>query len=192
MLVYPKFTTKLAIYCVALSAAAFMAAPYGYAAGKGDHRHDAKGKMQHGGHGGHAAAEMAGGQPGKASEVTRIIVVVAKGTAFTPKSIKVKAGETIKFVIDNKGELLHEFTIGTPAMQKKHQAEMMKMTMAGKLLPDRIVGGAHHSHGNSVLIEPKKKKEIIWKFAKNSTLEFGCNLPGHYENGMKGMFMFQG
>ena len=39
-------------------------------------------------------AGMAGGQPGKASEVTRIIVITAKDTVFSLKSIEVKAGES--------------------------------------------------------------------------------------------------
>jgi uncharacterized cupredoxin-like copper-binding protein len=191
MFVRKKSLNNLALPCAVLLVAFLLGTPLSYAAGKGKHHHDAKGAMPHG-HAGHSMAGMAGGQPGKASEVTRTIVITAKDTVFSLKSIKVKADETIKFIIDNKGQLLHEFTIGTASMQKQHQAEMMKMTMAGKLLADRVVGDVKHAHGNSVLVEPKKKKEIIWKFAESATLEFGCNLPGHYESGMKGKFLFKG
>ena len=41
-----------------------------------------------------------------------------------------------------------------------------------------------HSHANSVLLEPNKSGEIIWKFNTNSKLEAACNVPGHYESGM--------
>ena len=41
-----------------------------------------------------------------------------------------------------------------------------------------------HSHSNSVLIEPNKSAEIIWKFNTNADLEAACNVPGHYEAGM--------
>ena len=29
-------------------------------------------------------------------------------------------------------------------------------------------------------IEPGKAGEVIWKFAKAGSLEFACNVPGHY------------
>jgi len=41
-----------------------------------------------------------------------------------------------------------------------------------------------HSHSNSVLIEPNKTAEIIWKFNTEAELEAACNVPGHYEVGM--------
>lgn len=41
-----------------------------------------------------------------------------------------------------------------------------------------------HSHSNSVLIEPNKSAEIIWKFNTEAELEAACNVPGHYEVGM--------
>ena len=41
-----------------------------------------------------------------------------------------------------------------------------------------------HSHSNSVLIEPNKSAEIIWKFNTDEELEAACNVPGHYELGM--------
>ena len=108
---------------------------------------------------------------------------------FNPKVITVKAGETIRFTIVNKGELLHELSIGTPEMQQAHQVEMQKMMDDGKLEADRMVGDVAHGHGNNAMVEPGKTKEIIWKFAKESRLEFGCNIPGHNESGMKGKFV---
>ena len=41
-----------------------------------------------------------------------------------------------------------------------------------------------HSHSNSILLEPKKSAEIIWKFNTDAELEVACNVPGHYEIGM--------
>ena len=41
-----------------------------------------------------------------------------------------------------------------------------------------------HSHANSVLLEPKEKGEIIWKFDDAVNIEIACNVPGHYEAGM--------
>ena len=41
-----------------------------------------------------------------------------------------------------------------------------------------------HSHSNSILLEPNKKAELIWKFNTDTNLEAACNVPGHYEAGM--------
>ena len=40
------------------------------------------------------------------------------------------------------------------------------------------------SHSNSILLEPNKSGEIIWKFSTDVALEAACNVPGHYEAGM--------
>lgn len=52
------------------------------------------------------------GQPGVASAVTRTVDVEMGDIFFMPKNIDVKPGETIRFVLRNKGALLHEFNIG--------------------------------------------------------------------------------
>ena len=135
---------------------------------------------------------MVGGMPGDAANVSRTVLIIAKDNKFNLKKIQVKDGETIRFVIKNKGNLVHEMTIGTPEIQKSHQAEMQKMMDAGHLMADKILGKMNHSHGNSTLVEPGKQGEVVWMFHKAATLEFGCNIPGHYESGMKGSFVVSG
>lgn len=151
--------------------------------------HD-QGHSEKAGHG--AEHSMPGGMPGEAAHINRTILVVAKDTEFNVKTIQVKDGETVRFVVRNKGSLVHEFTIGTPEMQKEHQAEMMKMMDAGKLTADKVTGAMEHGHGNSVLVEPGKEGEVVWMFHKGATLEFGCNVPGHSEQGMKGEIAVSG
>lgn len=176
----------------AMIASAAIAGP-----GEQGHGHGSEKKAE--GHGGHGAMnhgamnhEMPGGMPGDAKNVSRTVVIVAKDTEFNLKKIQVKDGETIRFIVKNKGELVHEMTIGTPEMQKQHQAEMMKMMDAGHLEADKVVGKMDHSHGNSALVEPGREAEIVWMFHKGATLEFGCNVPGHYDQGMKGNFVIGG
>ena len=43
-----------------------------------------------------------------------------------------------------------------------------------------------HNDPNSVLIEPGKSAEIVWNFPHGGSLEFACNIPGHYDSGMVG------
>jgi uncharacterized cupredoxin-like copper-binding protein len=135
------------------------------------------------------------GMKGKSNEVSRTINVKMYDNYFEPKSIKVKNGETIKFVVENKGELVHEYNIATKKMHLKHQPEMMMMMQMGILLPTKLDikkmkessktnHAMSHSHSNSLLLEPNKKGEIIWKFSTNEELEVACNVPGHYQAGM--------
>ncbi|WP_025111074.1 plastocyanin/azurin family copper-binding protein [Pseudomonas sp. H1h] len=141
------------------------------------------------------------GQPAPAARATRSIEVVLNDMSFDPKAIQVKAGETVRFVLVNKGQLLHEFNLGDAAMHAQHQQEMLQMQQSGMLTPTAMkemshdMTGMDHSamgHGmkhddpNSVLVEPGKTAELTWTFSKATSLEFACNIPGHYQAGMVG------
>ena len=134
-----------------------------------------------------------GGKPGDPAKVTRTIEVVCIDNAFSLKSLDVHDGETVRFVVRNEGRLVHELTIGTKAMQAEHQSEMLGFAVSGAIGVDRIdrVKLGNHDHGNNVLLEPGQSGEVVWTFAKAADLEFGCNVPGHYEQGMKGEFKFE-
>lgn len=146
----------------------------------------------HGNHGSHMMPPEAG-KPGKASEAARTVTIVAADSEFNPTVVQVKAGETVRFLVRNDGKLVHELTIGTKAMQAEHQSEMLGFAVSGAIEADRIDRAklGTHDHGNNVLLEPGQSGEIVWTFAKATDLEFGCNIPGHYESGMKGEFKFQ-
>ena len=135
------------------------------------------------------------GKKGKSSEVERIIEVKMFDNYYEPSKFSVKKNQTIKFIVYNYGEFVHEFNIATKEMHLKHQTEMMMMVENEILLADRIDkkkmkelskkdNSMSHSHSNSVLIEPNKSAEIIWKFNTEAELEAACNVPGHYEVGM--------
>lgn len=150
-----------------------------------------------GSHGGGHEAAASAGMPGKGAEVSRTVEVELIDNRYEPESISVGKGETVRFVIRNKGQLVHEFNIGTAAMHAVHQKEMMAMVEHGVLEADRInhdrmkmdMGGGktmEHNDPNSVLLEPGKTGEVIWKFTQTADLEFACNVPGHYDAGMVG------
>ncbi len=137
---------------------------------------------------------MAFGQPGDPDKAARTVEVVLLDTEFSVPHIHVKDGETVRFVVRNDGELVHEFSIGTPGIHRSHQAEMTEMVERGMieaaLVRDHAMDGAHmsmkHDDPNSVLLEPGQSAELIWTFKKVDGLEFACNLPGHYQVGMVG------
>ncbi len=153
-----------------------------YAAGNG---HDG-----HHSHDNDNAHMIAGGMPGKESEINRTIEIIATDDLkFSQPSLDVKDGETIKFVLINKGETAHDFTIGTPEIQVAHQKEMSKMMEA---MDSHEGHKMEHNDPNALFLNPGEKKELIWKFKKTAKLEFGCNVPGHYQAGMKGDIKFKG
>lgn len=147
------------------------------------------------GHGG------ATGEPGKSSAASRTVEVVMGDNYYEPESIEVKPGETIRFKIRNAGEFVHEFNIGTAAMHAAHQEEMQMMMDHGVLKADSIdmkaakamqasMGHGMHDDPNSVLLEPGQTGEVVWTFPDHmeGTIEFACNVPGHYGSGMVGEF----
>ncbi len=143
----------------------------------------------------YADKNMKIGSKGKESEISRTVKVVMYDNYYEPSSFQIKAGETIKFEVENAGMLVHEFNIANKMMHMKHQPEMIKMVENEILLADSIDKekmkkmakmdkAMAHSHSNSVLLEPKQKGEIIWKFDNAVNIEVACNVPGHYQVGM--------
>lgn len=135
------------------------------------------------------------GHAAPARQATRTVELTLGDMYFEPKAVEVKAGETVRFVLTNKGQLLHEFNLGDAAMHAHHQQEMLKMQQSGMLTPTGMkpmdmdhgsMGGMQHDDPNSVFIEPGKTAELTWTFAKAANLEFACNIPGHYQAGMVG------
>ena len=140
------------------------------------------------------------GQKGDPNKIDRVVNIKMYDNYYEPNIIKIKKGETIKFVVENLGDLVHEYNIGTKEMHIKHQPEMQKLIDHEILLVDKIDKvkmkkmskmdhSLGHSHANSIMLEPKKTGEIIWKFTKDINLEMACNIPGHYETGMVGNFI---
>ena len=143
----------------------------------------------------YADKNMKIGSKGNANDVSRVIKVIMYDNYYEPSSFQINAGETIKFEVENAGELVHEFNIANKMMHIKHQPEMEKMVENEILFADSIDKdkmkkmakmdkSMGHSHSNSVLLEPKQKGDIIWKFDNAVNIEVACNVPGHYQAGM--------
>ena len=124
-------------------------------------------------HGGFSAGEP--GNPKKPARIVQVGMREGDGKMmYVPEKIAVRKGEQIKFVIRNDGLLDHEFILATTEENLKHAKEMMKN-------PEM-----EHDDPNAQRLAPKQVKEIVWKFTKAGTFEFGCLIPGHREAGMTG------
>lgn len=140
--------------------------------------------------GGHGGSEI--GSAGDAGHVDRKIVVEMGEMYFSPSSIEIRKGETVRFIIKNVGDFVHEFNIATEAMHLDHAEEMVMMIDMGILETETInrqlmtESGMAHSDPNSLLLEPGDSGEVIWTFSGDAKLELSCNVPGHRESGMRG------
>ncbi|WP_109792165.1 cupredoxin domain-containing protein [Minwuia thermotolerans] len=187
---------NLRFIAVAAGAALGIAASHpALAAGNHDGGHGHKQEKAEGGHGHgeHGKGERRSiGHAGDPANADRTVEITMLDNSFEPEKLTIEEGQTVRFVVTNKGELVHEFNIATAAMHSSHQAEMMEMMQKGVLGADRIhhdkMGehGMRHDHANSILLEPGESGEVVWTFDTDAELEFACNVPGHYESGMKG------
>ncbi len=150
----------LTLSTVSLAAALSIAAPV-HAAGSHAHTH------------GHSNSAI--GQPGDAAKVTRTIEVeMTDAMRFTPSDIRIKRGETVRFVVRNTGKLRHEMVLGSRKDLQDHAIQMQKF-------PDM-----EHEEPNQVVVEPGKSGELVWHFTRGGIVDMGCLQPGHYEAGMHG------
>ncbi len=135
-------------------------------------------------HGDEAHAQKAGpvkkeqkewGIAGDAKAVTRTITVgMSDNMRFSPGKIDVRQGETIRFVIKNSGQVMHEMVIGTKKENDEHAALMLKFP------------GMEHDAPYMAHVAPGKTGEIIWTFNKPGSFDFACLIAGHYQAGMVG------
>ncbi|MGA7105168.1 MAG: cupredoxin family protein, partial [Candidatus Deferrimicrobiaceae bacterium] len=127
------------------------------ALGHGDENHGKKQDRSAGGH----EADL--GRPGDPKHVTRSIEVeMSDAMRFKPDSIRVKRGETIRFIVRNLGKLRHEMVLGTIGELKEH-AEMMRKS------PEM-----EHADPNQVSVAPGKTGELVWQFTRDGTFDFAC------------------
>lgn len=98
---------------------------------------------------------------------------------FTPSEITVNAGDTVRFVIKNNGQLLHEMVLGSLDDLKEH-AELMKK-----------FPGMEHSEPHMAHVAVGDTQEMGWEFTSSGEFFYGCLVPGHFDAGMKGRIIVQ-
>lgn len=123
-----------------------------------------------------SGSEDAYGTPGDRHRATRTIEIEASDDMrYTPATIAVAQGETVRIVVKNTGQVPHELVLGSLAEVKEH-AEMM-----------RTHPGMAHDEPNQVMVEPGRTRKLVWHFSRAGKFDFACTIPGHLEAGMKGM-----
>ena len=109
------------------------------------------------------------------AEATRTIEVsMSDAMRFAPETITVEEGETVRFVLPNEGEVMHEFVLGTTETNDEHAAMMVKFP------------GMEHEEPYMAHVPPGETGEIVWTFNRAGDFAFACLIAGHYQAGMIG------
>ena len=121
------------------------------------------------------SADTPYGREGDPRKVKRVIRIdTSDAMRYFPDQIRVKRGDTIRFVIRNSGELPHEMVLGTMEELKKHAARM-------KRKPSTYDGEPHATR-----VSPGGTGRIVWQFTRAGEFYYGCLVPGHFDAGMIG------
>jgi uncharacterized cupredoxin-like copper-binding protein len=119
--------------------------------------------------------QKAWGIAGDAKAVRRTIAItMSDNMRFTPASIEVNQGDTVRLTLTNTGQVMHELVIGTQKELAEHAALM-------KRFPNM-----EHEEPYMAHVPPGKTGEIVWTFNRPGDFDFACLLPGHFEAGMVG------
>jgi uncharacterized cupredoxin-like copper-binding protein len=110
--------------------------------------------------------------PRKAKREVRIDM--ADTMRYSPAQIVVKRGETVRFLVRNRGAQMHEMVLGTRKELEEH-AELM-----------RKHPGMEHDEPHMAHVPPGKIGQMGWQFNKAGEFYYGCLIPGHFEAGMVG------
>ncbi|MFG6158786.1 plastocyanin/azurin family copper-binding protein [Halomonas sp. 1390] len=145
-----------------------------------------------------AAGEHGGSHAPADAEVDRTIRLEAGDMWFDAESLDVTPGQTIRFEITNTGNLAHEFVIGDAEAQEAHRDMMQQMSGGhddqghGSHGGHDMAEGQHGGQMPAVTLAPGERATLVWTAPKNvDSLEYACNIPGHYQAGMSGRIELQ-
>lgn len=115
------------------------------------------------------------GIAGEAKAVQRSITLrMTDDMRFSPDHITVKQGETVRLRVENKGQILHEVVLGTPATLAEHAQMMLKFPKM------------EHDEPYMAHVAPGQAGDLLWQFNRAGQFDFACLIAGHFQAGMRG------
>ena len=105
---------------------------------------------------------------------TEEIRVTIRDSRFIPKDFEFAVGTSVTFIVENTDPIDHEFLIGDEAVQQAHQegTESHPGTKPGE-----------------ISIPIGETRTTTYTFDEPGRLLVGCQLPSHYDYGMKGSIL---
>ena len=102
---------------------------------------------------------------------SREVEIVIRHSRFEPDRLVVRQGATVRFAIDNRDPIAHEFILGDDEVHRRHASgtEQRHPPVPGEV----SIGGL-------------ERKATIFTFDRAGSFRFACHLPGHLAYGMDG------
>jgi uncharacterized cupredoxin-like copper-binding protein len=124
-------------------------------------------------------ADVKFGFPAKANAKARVVnVEMDEGAdgklSYSPNTVEVKRGETIHFVVVNKGKDTHDFFVGPEQLIDEHVEELKKDPNTDMDDPSWI------------RVKAGETGNLVWRFTVKGDFDYASVLPGQIEAGMHG------
>ncbi len=120
-----------------------------------------------------ATVGCSGGSEGEKREVH----VKLRFSRFVPDEFEFPAGTTVRFVVENRDPIDHEFLIGDEEVQQAHEE------------------GTEEDHGakpGEISVPAGATRTTTYTFDEPGKLLIGCHLPTHWDYGMRGYITVTG
>ncbi len=129
-----------------------------------------------------ASLAACGPQTPSASDA-RTITIEMRDFAFSPESLRLRAGERVTLAFTNVGKVEHEFMAGTDSVYGKGYVSDWLADVHVDLPADH---GMDHA-GKTLRVPPNTTRTLTFVVPSHGgVFEFGCFVIGHYELGMHG------
>ena len=133
------------------------------------------------------AREHPFGRQGEAKNVSRKIAIDMNDTMrYSPATLQIKRGETVRLEVANSGKVMHELVLGTMTELKEHAEFMRKHAATNHREAMEHADAMHHEAAHMLHVQPGKKQTLVWQFTKPGEFYYACLIPGHLEAGMIG------
>ena len=109
---------------------------------------------------------------GRAAPTIPEVRVAAREFKFVPNKITLKAGQSVKFILVNKGTVDHDL-----------HSEALPLVVPAAM--GEMAGMEHDT------LRPGKIAVVTFTPKKKGTFAFWCTAPGHQDAGMKGTIVIQ-
>ena len=109
------------------------------------------------------------GRPGNAKDVSHTVHIdIGPKMRINPAKSTIRRGDTVRFVITNSANDIHEMVIGTMDDIETHGGLMASFP-----------GMVEHAGAEMTLIQPGKTREVVWQFTEVGEFNFACIIPQH-------------
>jgi len=99
------------------------------------------------------------------------VVLGIEHSRFSTDRVRVVAGSTVRFVVENHDPINHELVVGGDAVHARHE---------------RGTEASHPPVPGEVSVGPDDDGVTFLRFGKPGEYEYACHLPGHLAYGMRG------